>query len=101
MVKVFSVRTNSKDLFAIVDPKSSPNVIHCIHGLRCMSLIWVILGHEYTDLVMSYSLNRIKVISWFPKPFSSFIIYAPFAVDTFFFMTGLLLVVIGLRSLER
>ncbi|XP_032311857.1 nose resistant to fluoxetine protein 6 [Drosophila ananassae] len=101
MVKVFSVRTNSKDLFAIVDPKSSPNVIHCIHGLRCMSLIWVILGHEYTDTAMAYTVNRIKIISWFPKPFSSFIIYAPFSVDTFFFMTGLLLVVIGLRSLER
>ncbi|XP_017103756.2 nose resistant to fluoxetine protein 6 [Drosophila bipectinata] len=101
VVKVFSVRTNSKELFSVVDPKSTPNVIHCIHGLRCMSLIWVIVGHEYTDTVMSYTINRIKVLSWFRKPFSSFIIYAPFSVDTFLFITGLLLVVIGLRSLER
>ncbi|KAH8235404.1 hypothetical protein KR038_007025, partial [Drosophila bunnanda] len=101
LVKVFSARATSRDLFAIVDAKSTPNVIQCLNGMRCMSLIWVILGHEYTINAMAAAINELDILRWMAKPFTSLILYAPFSVDTFFFLSGFLLVVIGLRTLEK
>ncbi|KAH8421541.1 hypothetical protein KR009_012235 [Drosophila setifemur] len=101
LVKVFSVRANSRSLFAVVDNKATPNVIHCVHGIRCMSLIWVILGHEYTVALILQSVNAWDKLGWMQQPFTSLILYSPFAVDSFLFISGMLLVVIGLRALER
>ncbi|XP_017145916.1 nose resistant to fluoxetine protein 6 isoform X1 [Drosophila miranda] len=101
LVGTFSARASSRSLFAIVDPKSSPNVIHCLNGIRCLSLMWVIFGHEYIYALKSPSINQSDLLSWVQQAFSSFIIYAPFSVDTFFFLSGLLVVVVSLRFLEK
>ncbi|XP_023036124.1 uncharacterized protein LOC6650133 isoform X2 [Drosophila willistoni] len=41
LIEVFSARASSRSLFRFEDGKLNPNVIDCIHGMRCMSLIWV------------------------------------------------------------
>ncbi|EDW80737.1 uncharacterized protein Dwil_GK11404 [Drosophila willistoni] len=101
IVKIFSARANSRGIFRIVESKPNSNVIDCLHGLRCMSLIWVIFGHEYVYGLSGPNINQWALNTWFKKPFSLIILHAPFSVDTFFFISGLLLVVIGLRSMER
>ncbi|KAH8354694.1 hypothetical protein KR084_002745 [Drosophila pseudotakahashii] len=101
LIKSFSARATSRHLFTLADVKANPNVIHCLNGMRCISLVWVILGHEYTISLKSPAINRRDNLRWMQQAFSSFILYAPFSVDTFFFISGLLLVVIGLRSLEK
>ncbi|KAH8342868.1 hypothetical protein KR059_000974, partial [Drosophila kikkawai] len=101
LVKVFSARATSRELFAIVDPKATPNVIQCLNGMRCLSLIWVVLGHEYVLYLKALSVNQQYSLRWMSKPYSSFILFAPFSVDTFFFLSGFLLVVIGLRTLDK
>ncbi|KAH8280767.1 hypothetical protein KR054_010700, partial [Drosophila jambulina] len=101
LVKVFSARATSRELFAIVDAKSTPNVIQCLNGMRCLSMIWVVLGHEYVMYLKAPGVNQEYSLHWMSKPFASFIIFAPFSVDTFFFLSGLLLVFIGLRTLDK
>jgi len=101
LIKAFSARATSRSLFTVVDIKASPNVIHCLNGMRCLSLFWVILGHEYSINLISPAINLADNLVWMSQPFTSFILYAQFAVDTFFFISGLLLVAIGLRSLEK
>ncbi|KAH8407959.1 hypothetical protein KR222_005414, partial [Zaprionus bogoriensis] len=101
VVKAFSMRANSRKLFHIVQPKTNPNVIDCLNGMRCMSLIWVIFGHQYLVTVMIPKINYFKLYSWIEQPFSSFIFHGFFSVDTFFFLSGLLIVMIALRSMER
>ncbi|XP_068155410.1 nose resistant to fluoxetine protein 6-like [Drosophila tropicalis] len=101
IVKIFSARANSRVVFRIVEPSSNPNVIDCLHGLRCMSLIWVIYSHEYIFGLMAPNLNQWALVRWFEQPFSSFLMEGYFSVDTFFFISGLLLAMIGLRSLEK
>ncbi|XP_016949352.1 nose resistant to fluoxetine protein 6 [Drosophila biarmipes] len=101
LIKAFSARATSRSLFAVVDPRASPNVIHCLNGMRCVSLVWVILGHEYVISLKAPAINMLDNLRWMSQPFTSFILYAPFSVDTFFFISGLLLVSIGLRSLEQ
>ncbi|XP_062124809.1 nose resistant to fluoxetine protein 6-like [Drosophila sulfurigaster albostrigata] len=101
VVKIFSARANSRELFRIVQPKSNPNVIDCLYGMRCMSLIWVIFGHQYLFALLAPNINQFRLKWWFEKPYTSFVLHGVFSVDTFFFLSGMLLVVIALRSLEK
>ncbi|KAH8312733.1 hypothetical protein KR044_012560, partial [Drosophila immigrans] len=101
VVKAFSARANSRALFHLVEPKSNPNVIDCVHGMRCMSLIWVIFGHQYLISLGSPKTNYVSLSSWARTFFANFIMHGFFSVDTFFFLSGLLLVMIALRSLEK
>ncbi|XP_068152868.1 nose resistant to fluoxetine protein 6-like [Drosophila tropicalis] len=102
LVIVFSARFNSRTLFRIVDrSNSSPNVINCLEGIRCLSLIWVVYGHEYVFAVKKPNLNQSQLFWWFEYAYSSFILQGTFTVDTFFFLSGLLVVLVTLRSMEK
>ncbi|XP_051862819.1 nose resistant to fluoxetine protein 6-like [Drosophila albomicans] len=101
IIKAFSARANSRALFRLVEPKSNPNVIDCLHGMRCMSLIWVIFGHQYLISIATPKTNYVSLNSWSQTFFANFIMHGFFSVDTFFFLSGLLLVMIALRSLEK
>ncbi|XP_017855596.1 PREDICTED: nose resistant to fluoxetine protein 6-like [Drosophila arizonae] len=101
LIKIFSARANSRVLFRLVQPRSNPNVIDCLNGMRCMSLIWVLFGHQYLFALMAPNINQYQLKWWFGKPFTSFVLHAGFSVDTFLFLSGLLLVVISMRSLEK
>ncbi|KAH8272280.1 hypothetical protein KR044_006721, partial [Drosophila immigrans] len=101
VVKIFSARVNSRQLFHVVDSKTNPNVIDCLHGIRCMSLIWVVFGHEYVMTGMGPNINLVDIYSWLKSPFSMFIVHGLFSVDTFFFLSGLLVVMIAMRSVEK
>ncbi|XP_034127392.1 nose resistant to fluoxetine protein 6-like isoform X1 [Drosophila guanche] len=100
-VKIFSARASSRALFRIVDSKSNPNIISCLDGIRCMSLIWVVFGHEFGYEANSPNVNNLDLLTWFEEPFSNFILYAYFAVDSFFFIGGLLVAMVALRSMEK
>ncbi|XP_051863889.1 nose resistant to fluoxetine protein 6-like isoform X1 [Drosophila albomicans] len=69
--------------------------------MRCMSLIWVIFGHQYLISLATPKTNYVSLNSWFRTFFANFILHGFFSVDTFFFLSGLLLVMIALRSLEK
>ncbi|XP_032589049.2 nose resistant to fluoxetine protein 6 isoform X3 [Drosophila mojavensis] len=101
LIKIFSIRATSRSLFRITPPKSNPNVIECLHGMRCLSLIWVILGHEYMLNAMGPNVNGLGFIYWAQRPFSQIIVHAEFAVDSFFFLSGMLVVMVALRAMER
>ncbi|XP_017055197.1 nose resistant to fluoxetine protein 6 [Drosophila ficusphila] len=100
-IKAFSARANCRVLFRLVEPKSNPNVIDCLHGIRCLSFIWVVFGHVYLVMAFSPNMNFPKLNQWTRSVYSMIIQHAEFSVDTFFFLSGLLLVVIALRAMER
>ncbi|KAH8325600.1 hypothetical protein KR067_002172, partial [Drosophila pandora] len=101
VVKAFSARANSRALFRLVEPKSNPNVIDCLHGIRCLSFIWVVYGHDYLQYSSSPIINVLDAFSWLRSFFGLFVMHGVFAVDTFFFLSGMLLVVIALRTMDR
>ncbi|XP_041450213.1 nose resistant to fluoxetine protein 6-like [Drosophila obscura] len=101
LVKAFSARANSRVLFRIIDTRSNPNIIDCLHGMRCLSFIWVVYGHDYLVAAMGPNLNFIQAFTWTQSAYSMLIQHAVYSVDTFFFLSGLLLVVIALRTMER
>ncbi|EDW05583.1 nose resistant to fluoxetine protein 6 [Drosophila mojavensis] len=101
MVKIFSARANSRSLFRTVDSKSNPNVIDCLHGIRCLSLIWVVYGHDNVIQLLAPNINLVDFIPWYKSAYSVFIVHGLFSVDTFFFLSGMLVVMVALRAMER
>ncbi|XP_017091603.2 nose resistant to fluoxetine protein 6 [Drosophila bipectinata] len=101
LVKMFSARANARVIFRIVDSKSNPNVIDCLHGIRCLSLFWVVYSHDYIYSAILPNINMSSALTWMEQPFSSFILHGFFSVDSFFFLGGMLLTLISLRSMEK
>ncbi|KAH8247739.1 hypothetical protein KR038_009246 [Drosophila bunnanda] len=101
IAKAFSARANSRALFRIVDYSSNPNVITCLDGIRCLSLFWVVYCHEYTARLSSANLNIFHIVSWSEQAFTSFILHGFFSVDSFFFIGGLLVALIALRTMDK
>ncbi|EDX06872.1 nose resistant to fluoxetine protein 6 [Drosophila simulans] len=101
IVKVFSARANSRALFRVVESHSNPNVIDCLHGIRCMSLIWVITCHQYPATLISPHINLFSAAMWVGKPFASFILHGFISVDSFLVIGGLLVALIPLRLMDK
>ncbi|XP_066244989.1 nose resistant to fluoxetine protein 6 isoform X2 [Euwallacea similis] len=94
LILSFSVRTNMK---TICDKTVGSDTIPVLHGLKSISMAWVILGHtcivafKYSD-----NMDYRKVVQkelWFQT-----ITNGAFSVDTFFFVSGLLVSFLYFRT---
>ena len=63
----FSAYKNTKVLFA-TSGQNSPGkseILHCLNGIRFISMTWVVIGHVFTNLAASprnnYSIYLMKV----------------------------------------
>lgn len=89
MVRAFSARANSRALFRVVDTKANPNVIDCLHGIRCLSFVWVVFCHDYLVAAMSPNINMgyVLTVSAFPTKdllqakIEELIQFSPLSVD--------------------
>ncbi|XP_012280253.1 O-acyltransferase like protein isoform X2 [Orussus abietinus] len=90
----FSVRANVK---SICDNAVGRDTISTVHGLRAISMAWVILGHTCI-VVFKYSDNMEyrKVVE--KRLLFQTITNGAFSVDTFFFMGGLLVSFLYFRT---
>lgn len=90
----FSLSTNFK---AICDRAVGSDTIPCIHGIRALSMAWIILGHT---LIISFkysdNMELRKVVE--QQFFFQTITNGAFSVDTFFFISGFLVSFIYFRS---
>ncbi|KAH8273515.1 hypothetical protein KR018_009058, partial [Drosophila ironensis] len=96
----FSLRQNLPQLLA-TNATPSPRVIPCLNGIRCLTIIWIILGHGYMYLLLAPLINAYEIVAWAQTPFSMILQSGSSSVDTFFLLSGLLLVLTTLREMER
>ncbi|XP_076440369.1 nose resistant to fluoxetine protein 6-like [Babylonia areolata] len=94
----FSVYTNGKK---ILHASHSPGSITCIHGIRFISMTWVILGHTFV-----FSLTTAEnYLTYMTENLGHWtfqaIIGAPASVDTFFSLSGLLVAYLILKEMEK
>ncbi|XP_059145283.1 nose resistant to fluoxetine protein 6-like, partial [Physella acuta] len=92
----FSISTNLQEILAA---KHSPSDIHCLHGIKVMSISWVILGHVFFLTPHFANLLTVNDMSkWW-----SFqgITNGVFAVDTFFLISGCLVAYLFLKTARR
>lgn len=96
----FSLYVNMNILFK-VSSKKSANIISCLNGIRCMSIIWIIFGHSYMINLLLPNANSKDIVEWAQTPFSMFLQSGTISVDSFFFLSGLLLIWASLKEMER
>ena len=95
ILHAFSVKRNLPKIFNITG--SSEGELSCLHGIRFLSMTWVILGHTfyfslpYVDNPV-WALNTIQN-SWTMEAVEQGL----FSVDSFFFLSGLLVSYIFLK----
>uniref|UniRef100_A0A0G4GST7 Acyltransferase 3 domain-containing protein n=1 Tax=Chromera velia CCMP2878 TaxID=1169474 RepID=A0A0G4GST7_9ALVE len=66
----------------------------CLHGIRVLSLAWVIFGHSLAFWLSSVDLKNGEAVARVTQGFwYSLLTSAPFSVDSFFFLSGLLCVI--------
>ena len=86
-VKAFSALRNLKKICNITD---SNEELSCLHGIRFLSMTWVILGHTFF-FAMSYVDNPAWALEKIQNTKSMEAVeQGTFSVDSFFFLSGLL-----------
>ncbi|CAH1786929.1 unnamed protein product [Owenia fusiformis] len=97
IILCFSMYTNGQK---ILNTTQSDDSLQCVHGIRFLSMTWVILGHTYVfglgatgNLIILQ--DYVKLFSFQP------IINAFFSVDAFFFLSGLLVGYLVLKEMEK
>ncbi|XP_042239497.1 nose resistant to fluoxetine protein 6-like isoform X2 [Homarus americanus] len=95
----FSAYTNLGKIFHI-STNSSPTTINCLHGMRVLSMTWVMYGHQYASNASQsanfFVLNK-RINGFLFQAISNAFV----SVDTFFFMSGLLVTYSTMREMKR
>ncbi|XP_026806475.1 nose resistant to fluoxetine protein 6-like [Rhopalosiphum maidis] len=97
MLLAFSVRRNLRQ---ICDKSIGEDTISTVHGLRSLSMVWIVLGHvcivsfKYSDnMEFRTTAERHLLFQLINK--------ATFSVDTFFFISGLLVSFLYFRTTAK
>ncbi|KAJ5079993.1 o-acyltransferase [Anaeramoeba ignava] len=96
----YSLQVNWKKL---IEKHPDPSFKH-LNGIRALSMFWIIFGHTvyiqrgigYNNELYIYG-DKAQISKW---PFQ-FILGAEFAVDTFFFLSGLLMAHFAIEKLQQ
>jgi peptidoglycan/LPS O-acetylase OafA/YrhL len=84
--------------------KQAPGVITSLNGIRVISMFWVILGHTYFWIFSNLSIridNIIHMLSIASRFSFQAVTSAFFAVDSFFFLSGVLVAYLTLRQMKK
>jgi hypothetical protein len=90
----FSVFENGEK---ILNTDVSDGQLLSVHGVRFLSLTWVILGHSY---IMSINIigNKLDVLKEMDSFAFQALLQSPFSVDSFFLLSGFLLAYLFLKE---
>ncbi|KAG6445706.1 O-acyltransferase like protein [Manduca sexta] len=85
--KIFSVYTNGRRLMTFT---SGCDSIECVDGIRALAMLWVLVGHAFTSV--PFWANPIDTFQWVPSLNALWLTSAHITVDTFFTLSGMLVV---------
>ncbi|XP_074653885.1 nose resistant to fluoxetine protein 6-like isoform X2 [Tubulanus polymorphus] len=93
----FSAVTNVLKIFDTTQPRGS---IPTLHGIRVLSMLWIILGHTFA--ISAGIIDNLLEATGIIKTFTFQVIgNGTFSVDTFFFLSGLLVGYVTLNHLKQ
>ena len=98
LTQPFSLYNNVQKVFDTYQPHTA---IRCLNGIRTLSMFWVILGHSYLFVLPSLT-NTMSVVTEVAPRFSSQpVSNGYYSVDSFFVLSGFLVMYLSLRELAR
>ncbi|XP_033609915.1 nose resistant to fluoxetine protein 6-like [Cryptotermes secundus] len=98
LLLAFSVYSNGKKLLST---KSSGDTLQAVHGIRFITICWVILGHRYKEDSEAPNISLSKSFDFLTNPGRLYITNSTLSVDTFFVLSGLLLGYIFLKQMKH
>ena len=96
----FSIYTNGKLLFDVTRSKS-PDSINCLHGLRALSVFWIIFGHRFNYQRYYPVTNGVAVFEQFRHIYSVIFTAFDMPVDTFLVMGAMLMTMSTIKAFEE
>lgn len=84
----------------ILNTQQGEGSLHCLNGIRVISMWWVILGHTFA-FIPTYLDNPIKGMDIEKRFTFQAILNGTFSVDSFFFLSGLLVCYLCLKQLKK
>ncbi|KAF2887396.1 hypothetical protein ILUMI_18777, partial [Ignelater luminosus] len=94
----FSILTNGRKL---IETTNNPNQISCIHGIRVLSMMWILIGHKYVIATNLPIRNYLYLSEFIEEPANMLIFNKFLAVDTFLVVGGIVLVYTFMGSMEN
>ncbi|XP_044749794.1 uncharacterized protein LOC123310390 [Coccinella septempunctata] len=98
ILRCFSMYSNGKKLFS---SKTGEDSLLCLNGLRVLSMMLIILGHRFIMTNGMPAVNKIAIERWKESLENYIFIGLGFAVDTFFTISGLLVVYLCMKAHEK
>lgn len=82
-------------------PSSAKEMIF-LHGIRSLSMIWIVICHTYMiTFWMVPAINSHSIIDWLGNFSSMFLLSGFMGVDTFFMLSALLMTLSIFRELDK
>ena len=95
----FSLLANGKKILHV---GKSDDGITSIHGLRMWSMLWIIFGHSYSFAQQWVTYRNTEDMNAIPADIiSQGIANGTLSVDTFFFISGLLIVYVAFTKMDQ
>ncbi|KAK6637529.1 hypothetical protein RUM44_007951 [Polyplax serrata] len=94
----FSFYTNVKSLFRISRTSTD---LQFLNGIRFFSIVWVVLGHSYVSILFAAPINLTDGLKYFYDKNIIIVNNAFVAVETFFFLSGLLVCLVFFRDISK
>ncbi|XP_030381995.1 uncharacterized protein LOC115629634 [Scaptodrosophila lebanonensis] len=91
----FAFQTNAKTILNIEKTKES--YTSCLHGLRVFSVLWTMMVHTYLQ-IFAIGENKFERVITERSVWYQVIGNATFSVDSFFFISGLLVTLLYLKQ---
>ncbi|KAI1289959.1 Nose resistant to fluoxetine protein 6 [Halotydeus destructor] len=99
LLVAFSIKSNAAKIISTEENSLSINVLH---GLRVVMMLWIISGHSYSFAMQWLFFQNPQKLTDAPKNvMSQLIANGTFSVDSFFFISGLLVTLMALKTLRR
>ncbi|KAK2142229.1 hypothetical protein LSH36_983g00109 [Paralvinella palmiformis] len=95
----FSITANMKKILAVEVMK--PGTLTAVHGIRLISMSWVILGHTIVFMLTSMKNPLIFIDDYFKRFSFQAIMNASVSVDTFFLLSGTLASYLMLKQIGK
>lgn len=102
--KILSVSSSSNSSSGNSSTSSDSNTgsLASLHGLRVIMMIWIVSGHSYSFAIQWLSFTNPNDLTQAPKDlFSQIFANGTFSVDTFLFISGLLVSHLCLKQLKK
>ncbi|XP_015839398.1 nose resistant to fluoxetine protein 6 isoform X2 [Tribolium castaneum] len=94
----FSFLHNGRKLFS---SSKNSNQLLCLNGIKALSMMWIIIGHEYSNAGNAPWSNFLSLQDWQNNPAHMIIIETTMSVDTFLVVGGLVTVYTFLNSMDK